>query len=187
MKTPPLTALTLLFILFGYALYAQTFKASPKGFINSDTKEKFITINYPNKSCHEIYKTALTRLEVLFYNPQEVFTLKDDKQITINTIADTPVRQNSFHTYENEFRLNLYVSDGKLKVIAPKITLTDNYNGEKYFMYFSPQESVFCTNKFGMFKKNGEAKYTKTIEDVEAFANQYITILKNIFKNTTES
>ncbi len=160
-------------------VFAQKFQLTPSGFVNAeDPSKNYVVVEFEGKTQSELYKQVLVMLNKKYKSAKDVISSVEPETITLNAVAIKPIRRTGAHSFTNKYNITLSFRDGKIKIDAPTFNLFTYDYGKKQEMYLTGGFSMDGSS-FGIYNKKGEVKIEKAVEDLNAFANDFIEEIKS--------
>lgn len=159
---------------------AQSLVVSPDGFVDStNTNNNYLTLKFEDVSNEEIYKRAYISLSTYFRTSKYTMDDNENKSITIHANYPKQIRKSDSHTFDMNYQVIINFSDSKitLAINSLKMTTTDKTNKPQTLVLYRRSNDILG-NYFGVFKKGGEVRYPLAVEDLNAFSEEVVSMIK---------
>jgi hypothetical protein len=171
----------LFLLVLAVNLNAQSFKLTPKGFVDSSNETAdFVVLNFENKSKKEIFDLVNAKVVSMFVSAKNVISYSGEDVITVNGVSTKDISFNSAFNYTMNYTIVLMFKDGKLRMNAPSLNKIAGTFGD----VTNRKELILQGNGGGMlpvqcvFNNKGELKRDKNKEELESFFNGFLEEMK---------
>ena len=148
-------------------LQAQTFELTPSGF---EHQGKDYLILEQEGTAAELYGQTLTYLHTLYDNPKKALSTLEGQMITVTGYAPNSIHRNGLHVFDMNYTLIFRFKDNKVRIDAPKFTLT-TFTSQRQTLHTSWTKGSFTGANLGIYGKKDKLKSKRAKADLEHYFN----------------